>query len=126
MLSGEFERKLRSLNKNLRIFCGDDNSKPAGIFTIEKGEYKSICGIDKNYVPEYPEYAENGAIVRSGFRRVVKLLIKQGYIDRKDAESKFRLHFEYPSPRFKYKSPSVREKVQRMGLSVMEENSGNN
>jgi hypothetical protein len=125
MLSGEFERKLRRLNSNIRIFCGDDSSKAAGIYTVESGEYKSICGIDKNELPEYTIYALDGSIVKSGFRRAIKVLINQGYIDRFEAEKEFGLKFEYKAPKFKYSSPSLREKLMRKGIPVTEEANGN-
>ena len=125
MLSGEFERKLRRLNNNIRIFCGNDSLKAAGVYTVENGEYKSICGIDKNEIREYTIYAKDGSIVKSGFRRVIKLLINQGYIDRFDAEKEFKLHFEYKAPKFKYSSPSLRTNLMRKGIPVTEAYSGN-
>jgi hypothetical protein len=120
MLSGEFERKLRRLNCNIRIFCGNDDSKPAGIYTVRQGEYEQICGIDKNYIPEYPIRDINGAYIKSGFRRAIKILINKGYIDRKEAEKEFRLSFEYEAPKFKYHSPSLRNKLMRKGIPVLE------
>jgi len=119
MLSGDFERKLRRLNPNLRIFCGDNDSKAAGIYTVENSEYKAICGIDKNYLPEHKVQDEQGYILKSGFRRVIKILINQGYIDRKKAEKEFSLSFEYRAPKFKY-SPSLRDRLMRKGIPVME------
>lgn len=124
MLAGEFERKLRRLNRNLRIFCGDNDSKAAGLFTVVRNEYKEICGVDKNYIPEYSIRDASGYIVKSGFRRVIKLLINQGYIDRRQAEKVFSLSFEYRSPKFKYSSPSLREKLMRKGIPVSEESNG--
>jgi hypothetical protein len=121
MLAGEFERKLRKLNRNLRIFCGDNDSRAAGLFTVVRNEYKEICGVDKNFIPEYTIKDNFGYIVKSGFRRIIKLLINQGYIDRKQAEREFSLSFEYRSPKFKYSSPSLREKLMRKGIPVSEE-----
>jgi len=67
MLSGEFERKLKKLNKNLRIYCGNDDSRAAGIFIVSpSGEYTEICGADKNYVPQYVHYDDTGRIKKSG------------------------------------------------------------
>jgi len=124
MLSGEFERKLRHLNKNIRIFCSDDDTKAAGVYTVECGEYKQICGIDKNYIPEYPTRNKDGSYVKSGFRRAVKILINQGYIDRRLAEKEFGLSFEYKAPKFIYSSPSLRQTLMRKGISVLEEAHG--
>lgn len=100
MLSGDFERKLRSLNKNLRIYSGNDDSRPAGIFTVlRNGDYQEICGVDKNYLTEHIIYNDQGYIVRSGWRRPLKILINKGYIDRFKAEKVFQTHLEYSSPR---------------------------
>jgi len=119
MLSGEFERKLRRLNSNLRIFCGDDNSKPAGIYHVVHGEYTEICGCDKNFVPEYPWYNPDGSIYRGGWRRALKILINKDFIDRKEAEKIFNTHLEYKGvKRVLPKRPNVAEAANRFGLSV--------
>lgn len=124
MLSGEFERKLRRLNRNLRIFCGDNDSLPAGLFTVTRGEYKEICAVDKNYLPEYIVRNEYGRYVKSGIRRVLKILIQQGYVDRKQAEKEFALSLEYPAPKFKYTSPKLRERLMSKGINVVEDSNG--
>jgi hypothetical protein len=84
------------VNPNLRIFCGDDNSKPAGIFRWkrneiqdEMGAYDHICGIDKNEVPEFAFVTENGSILKSGWRRVLRILIANRIIRQRDAERVF-------------------------------------
>ena len=118
MLAGEFERKLRKLNPNLRIFCSDNSSRPAGIFTVKRGEYTEICGIDKNYLPEHITYHEDGRIARSGWRRAVKILIKKGYIDRKEAEKVFNTHLYNSAPKFKYTSPDMRKRLMSKGIPV--------
>lgn len=125
MLSGEFERKLRRLNSNLRIFCGDNDSLPAGVFTVKAGEYQEICAVDKNYIPEYSIRTQEGRYVKSGYRRVLKILIEQGYIDRREAEKEFSLSLEYRAPKFKYSSPSIRERLMRKGYNVVEDSNGN-
>lgn len=103
MLSGEFERKLRKVNGQLRIFCGDDNTKPAGIFRYKRSymddmaaAYDHICGVDKNEVPEYCFVAEDGRILKSGWRRVLRILISQRLIRRRDAERVFGVSLEGP------------------------------
>lgn len=102
MLSGEFARKLRKLNHNLRVFCGDNPWTPAGIFLLnansamgqEQG-YEDICGIDKNYVPEHSEWNANGTLRKGGWRRALKLLIQRRLIDRRYAEKLFSTHLGY-------------------------------
>jgi len=102
MLAGDFQRKLRKLNKKLRIFC-KDNDRPAGIFQVIRGEYTEICGIDKNIVPEYSIFAINGAHIKGGWRRVLRILIKKGLINRTTAEKEFRAHLHYKKPQKKAK-----------------------
>lgn len=103
MLSGTFQSKLRSLNRNLRIYCGNDDTKPAGIFRVIRGEYTEICGIDKNYVPERSIFAKNGTHIKGGWRRALRLLIKQGLVNRASAEKEFSTTLHYPTPRKKVK-----------------------
>jgi hypothetical protein len=94
MLAGEFERNLRKLNSKLRIFCGDDDSRAAGVFYIKNGEYEHICGVDKNWVGEYPVIRNNGMLERSGWRRVLRILIKEGYCTRERAEHVFNVNLK--------------------------------
>lgn len=95
MLAGDFQRKLRKLNPRLHIYSRGYNDWPAGIFHVVGGEYTEICGIDKNIVPEYSVYKETGAHYKGGWRRALKLLIKQGLIDRRNAEKLFRTTLNY-------------------------------
>ena len=98
MLAGDFQAKLRKLNPKLRIFCGNDDHRPAGIYQVIRGEYTEICGIDKHYVPEWSIREENGAIIKSGWRRALKILINKGLVDREYAQKLFnaRLHYRKP------------------------------
>lgn len=96
MLAGVFERKLRSLNRGLRVFCGDDARRPAGLsFFNHFGEETEICGVDKNWVPEHTEFQEDGRIRKGGWRRVLKSLIGVKLVDRRHAERVFGVHLEY-------------------------------
>lgn len=100
MLAGDFQKKLRKLNPRLRIYAGNsDPSWPAGIYHVVRGEYTEICGIDKNIVPEHSVRAENGAHIRGGWRRALKILIKQGFIDRLSAQKVFRTDLNYKGPK---------------------------
>jgi hypothetical protein len=110
MLAGDFQRKLRKLNPRLRIFCGNDDSKAAGIFTIENGEYEHICGVDKSYLPEWSFVKDNGMIVKGGFRRPLKILIEKGYIDRLAAQKLFNVRLAYKAPK--------RNRAQRESLEA--------
>lgn len=93
MLAGDFARKLRKLNSKLRIYCGDDKSKPAGLYYIHGGQYCEICGVDKNYVPEFIISDSKGHIVKSGWRRVVNILVNKRLVDKRKAEKVFNTYF---------------------------------
>lgn len=95
MLSGDFQRKLQKLNKNLRIFSTDNKSRTANIYHVVRGEYQPICGVDKNYLGERTVKGERGVILHGGWRRALKILIGQGFIDRREAEKEFRATLPY-------------------------------
>lgn len=103
MMASDFQLRLRKLNPKLKIYCGDDDSKPAGIFIIRRGEhgddlggsYDQLCSIDKNWVPEHTEFAKNGSIIKGGWRRALKILIQKGLVDRRKAERLFRTDLKY-------------------------------
>jgi len=118
MLAGDFERKLQKLNKDLKIFCGNDDSKPAGIFHVVNGEYTEICGIDKGYVSEYSFVRSDGIIIRSGWRRALKILLGKGLISRYKAERIFNTYLGYSQKRKPI--PTKKETVSSFGLPVME------
>ena len=98
MLAGDFQRKLKKLNRNLKIFCGDWDTRPAGIFHVVKGEYTELCGIDKHYIPENSIMAPHGAHIKGGWRRALRILIRAGLIDRKAAEALFKTSLHYRGP----------------------------
>lgn len=95
MLAGEFERKLRKLNRNVRIFCRGNDDRPAGVFIIQNNEYTDICGCDKNYLPQHTIYNSDGSIAKGGWQRVLKILVKKGLADKKKAEKLFRVNLNY-------------------------------
>lgn len=100
MLAGDFQRKIRKLNRNIRIYCiSDEWWRPACIFHVVGGEFTEICGIDKNFVPERSIMNPNGSHKFGGWRRALKILIGQGLIDRKAAEKLFRTDLHYKAPK---------------------------
>jgi uncharacterized membrane-anchored protein len=115
MLSGEFERKLRQLNRRLRVFCGDGPSRPAGVFYVLGGEYMDVCGVDKGFVPEHSERWADGRIRKGGWRRVLKILIQRRLADRWRAERLFRTHLAYsPFDKVKMFSDPLAKRLQQM------------
>lgn len=95
MLSGEFQRKLKQLNRALHIYCSDDDARPAGV-VVNDGlhEPETICGVSKNWVPEFSTFLPNGAIKTGGWRRVVDILIARGLTSRKRVEQVFGFHYD--------------------------------
>jgi hypothetical protein len=99
----------------LKVFCGNDDTKAAGVYIVRRGpvndmtdDYELLCGIDKNYVPEYPIVAEDGRILKGGWRRALYILINEHLVDRKRAERVFSTHL--PSTGREIKIPVVRPK----------------
>lgn len=84
-MAGDFLRRLRILNPKLKVFASSDPTKLAGIYhigwdkTLDEYGYWDICGIDKNWIPEYPEYDSKGHMVKSGWYRVCLILEQQGF-----------------------------------------------
>lgn len=77
MRAGDFLKNLRKLNPALQVCSFGDNKHLAGLFYIDKqDEYQDICGVDKNEVPEYSEWDEQGHMLVSGWRRVYLILLQ--------------------------------------------------
>jgi hypothetical protein len=77
MLAGTFAQKLRRLNPRLRIAAGD-RQHPAGLYMMVGGEEETICGLDYDDVPQRVVIsAETGRIVKSGWQRVLQILINR-------------------------------------------------
>jgi hypothetical protein len=78
MYGGTFQRCLKQLNPKLRICCLD-SSHAAGIYYIDPVEgYMSVCGVDKGFVPVATSVDEVGHILKSGWYRVVNILLSRG------------------------------------------------
>jgi hypothetical protein len=89
MIPGDFLRKLRTLNRNLRIYCGNDDSKPATLYHVYEGEFTSICSVDKNFIPRYAIADERNRILKSGWQRTLRVLIQKGFTTKREAEKVF-------------------------------------
>lgn len=79
MYSGEFQRCIKQLNPRLRICCFDNSPHAAGLYYVDDREgWISVCGVDKHYVPVATTVDEVGHILKSGWVRVVRILLAQG------------------------------------------------
>jgi|SRR5579864_279778 len=77
LYGSEFQRCLRTLNPKLRICCGETDHA-AGIYYIDPMEgYIQVCGVDKGWVPVATTVDDVGHILKSGWYRVVKILLSQ-------------------------------------------------
>lgn len=78
MYGGEFQRCLKQLNPKLRICSLDNSNHAAGIYYIDPAEgYIGVCGVDKGFVPVTTEVDGVGHILKSGWYRVVNILLSQ-------------------------------------------------
>jgi hypothetical protein len=107
MMSGDFQKRLKILNPKLKIFSDGNNGKLAGIYYIgwepnlqEYGMW-DICGIDKNFIPEYPEYDSKGHLIKSGWYRVCLMLETNGFTTKEKIKKAFGAGF-YDSRRVKH------------------------
>jgi hypothetical protein len=79
LYGGDFERCLRQLNPKLKVCCLDNSKYAAGVYYIDPVEgYISVCGVDKGFVPVATTVDQVGHIIKSGWYRVVRILLKQG------------------------------------------------
>ena len=75
--TGDFYRCLKQLNPKLRI-CDISNDRAAGLYYIDPREgWIQVCGVDKRYVPVATTVDEVGHILKSGWVRVVRILLAQ-------------------------------------------------
>lgn len=118
MLSGDFARNLRILNRNLRVYCGNDDSKPAGLYQVIDGEYRSICGVDKNYLPEFTIWDKKGHIIKSGWRRILDILILSKLVNRKQAMKVFRTYFEHPNTKCVIEEDPIRKEIKQLQVDA--------
>ncbi len=77
---GDFLSCIKQLNPKLRICSLEGSKNAAGLYYIDPREgWISICGVDKGYVPVATTVDEVGHILKSGWVRVVRILLAQGY-----------------------------------------------
>lgn len=93
MLPGLFYRKLKQGNKNFRIYPNDNLDKPSGLYLIDKGELRHVCGVDNRDIPErhYSDFI--GHVIKRGWRVTVQILINKSHLNREDAERLFDTRF---------------------------------
>lgn len=99
MLSGDFQKAVRKLNPSLRICSLESSKNAAGLYYIDPFEgYIAVCGVDKNYLPERTEIDEVGHILKSGWRRVVNILLARKLTTQEKVKRVWPSFFEQHSP----------------------------
>lgn len=93
--------KLRQLNPKLKV-CQFENSRHLpGIYYVDDREgIVDVCATDVGWVPALPEFDSNGTLVKSGYRRVVLILLQLKLTTREKVRKVFPGFFEshYPKP----------------------------
>jgi hypothetical protein len=85
--TGTWLRCLKVLNPKLRVCSFEGSNKLAGLYLINRqGEWEDICGVDKQFVPPYATFDDGGHIIKSGWRRVMWILLEHGYTTREQVK----------------------------------------
>lgn len=124
MLSGDFERKLKKLNNRIRVFCGNEDIRAAGIYVVTKeGDYLEICATDKNWVPEYPIFRADGGYIKTGWRRTLNVLISRKLFTKEQAQKVFsyRIEGNRKPVRPVVQQRSLAKKLDDLGVKVLDE-----
>jgi len=89
MFISNFQNKIKKLNKQLHFIAPTNLSKPIALCQITDNSIEHICGTDRNSTPEFPIYDKKGHIFKSGWRRVLMILLSKKLINKNKAEILF-------------------------------------
>jgi hypothetical protein len=94
MDSGTLGRKLKQCNKNLRIWHPHHDFIPSALLLLGFNcSYESVCGIDKNEVPEFTIIEPySGRIIKAGWRRTLNILVKKNIVTQESVRRVFGVH----------------------------------
>jgi hypothetical protein len=120
MYGGEFKKCLKQLNPKLRICCLENSNHAAGIYYIDPVEgYISVCGVDKGFIPVATTVDDVGHIIKSGWHRVVKILLANSLTTPRQVQKVWPNFFLSRVPKAEwYNSDSI---VRKIGKFVTEE-----
>lgn len=92
-------QKLKQLNPALRV-CQFENSNhlPGVYYVHERDGIVDICATDIGWVPLHPEFNVHGQMVKSGYRRVIFLLLHTKLTTKEKVKKLFPGFFEQRSP----------------------------
>lgn len=92
-------QKLKKLNPRLKVCQFENSNHLPGVYYIDDREgIVDICATDKEWVPAYPEYDAAGRMIKSGYRRVVFLLMHMKLTTRDKVLKIFPSFFNQRSP----------------------------
>lgn len=92
-------QKLKQLNPKLRV-CQFENSRhlPGIYYVDDKEGIVDICATDICWVPPYPEFNKAGTLIKSGYRRVIFLLLHTKLTTRDKVKKIWPSFFEQRMP----------------------------
>lgn len=92
-------QKLKKLNPRLNV-CQFENSRHLpGIYYVDEREgIVDVCATDKDWVPALSSFDSNGAMIKSGYRRVVWILLHMKLTTREKVRKVFPSFFEQRIP----------------------------
>lgn len=120
MYPGEFYRCIKQLNPHLHICALNQSSHAAGLYFIDPREgWIQVCGVDKEWVPVATTVDEVGHILKSGWVRVVNILLAQGLTTRAKVQKVWPNFFLSRIPKAEFHN--VDPILKKMGKFVYEE-----
>jgi len=76
MLQITWYKKLRELCPKLRVCQFSSSNHLPGIYYVDDRDgIVDVCATDVGYIPPMPQFDRNGTVVKSGYRRVIFLLL---------------------------------------------------
>lgn len=120
MYSGDFYRAVKHLNSKLRICSLDNSPHAAGLYYVDEREgWIQVCGVDKGYLPVATTVDEVGHILKSGWVRVVRILLAQGLTTPARVQQVWPNFFLSRVPRAEFQN--VDPILKKMGKFVFEQ-----
>lgn len=120
MYPGDFYRCIKKLNSKLRICDLNNSTHAAGLYYIDPQEgWISVCGVDKGYVPVATTVDDVGHILKSGWYRVVRILLMQGLTTAEKVRHVWPGYFESRVPKAEFQN--VDPIFKKIGKFVYEE-----
>lgn len=92
-------QKLKQLNPGLKVCQFENSNHLPGVYYIdERDGIRDICATDIGWVPPYPEYDSHGRMVKSGYRRVIFILLHTKLTTKDKVRKLFPGFFEQRTP----------------------------